>query len=148
MYLLFCHYILFLNKKLLIIFLLAILSKHVLPKLCDLLCFLGILRYLCVLFLCKDLFFLKKKKKNCLYNLNYYTTEIMVPLKYLSNFWRTLEMPRIKCELELILDWSTSCVIIYTNVSNQIPTFTISETNVYVPVVLYQLMIIQNYCHN
>ena len=29
--------------------------------------------------------------------------EIIVPLKYLSNFWRTLEMPRINCEVELIL---------------------------------------------
>ena len=27
--------------------------------------------------------------------------EIMVPLKYLSNFWRTLEMPLINCEIEL-----------------------------------------------
>ena len=29
--------------------------------------------------------------------------EIMVPLKYLSNFWRTLEVPLINCEIELIL---------------------------------------------
>ena len=29
--------------------------------------------------------------------------EIMVPLKYLSNFWRTLEMPLINCEINLIL---------------------------------------------
>ena len=62
-------------------------------------------------------------------------TEIMAPLKYLSNFWRTLEMPLINYELELILDWSASCVIIYTNVANQVPTFTITETNLYVPVV-------------
>ena len=32
--------------------------------------------------------------------------EIMVPLKYLSNFQRTLEMPLINCEVELILTWS------------------------------------------
>ena len=32
--------------------------------------------------------------------------EIMVPLKYLSNFWRTLEIPLINCEVELILTWS------------------------------------------
>ena len=31
--------------------------------------------------------------------------EIMVPLKYLSNFWRTLEMPLINCEVSLILTW-------------------------------------------
>ena len=59
--------------------------------------------------------------------------EIMVPLKYLSNLWRTLEMPLINCELELILDLSASCVIIYTNIANQVPTFTITETNLYVP---------------
>ena len=36
--------------------------------------------------------------------------EIMVPLKYLSNFWRTLEMPLINCEVNLILTWSSNCV--------------------------------------
>ena len=54
--------------------------------------------------------------------------EIMVPLKYLSNFWKTLEMPLINCETELILDWSANCVIIYTDLANQVPTFTITET--------------------
>ena len=61
--------------------------------------------------------------------------EIMVPLKYLSNFWRTLEMSLINCEVNLILNWSADCAIIYTNVANQIPTFGITETNLYVPVV-------------
>ena len=61
--------------------------------------------------------------------------EIMVPLKYLSNFWRTLEMPLINWEFELILTWSRDCVIIYTNVDNQNPTITITETNLYVPIV-------------
>ena len=61
--------------------------------------------------------------------------EIMVPLKYLSSFWRTLEMPLINCEIELILTWSRNSVIISTGVANQIPTFTITETNLYVPVV-------------
>ena len=58
--------------------------------------------------------------------------EIMVPLKCLSYFWRTLEMPLINCEIELILDWSANCVIISTIIS---PTFIITETNLYVPVV-------------
>ena len=61
--------------------------------------------------------------------------EIMVPLKYLSKFWRTLEMLLINCEVELILTWSTGWVIIYRDVANQVPTFTITETNLYVPVV-------------
>ena len=59
----------------------------------------------------------------------------MVRLKYISNFWRTFEMPLINCEVELILNWSENCVIIYTNVNNQVPTFTITEVNLYVPVV-------------
>ena len=58
--------------------------------------------------------------------------EIMVPLKYLSNFWRTLEMPLINCEVNLILTWAANCVIIYTNVANQIPTFAITEATLYV----------------
>ena len=74
--------------------------------------------------------------------------EIMVPLKYLSNFGKTLGMPLINCEIELILTWFRDCVIIYTNVDDQAPTFTITEKNLYVPIVLYQLKIIQNYCHN
>ena len=61
--------------------------------------------------------------------------EITVPLKYLSNFWRTLEILEINREVELILDWSANCVIIYTDIANQVPTFTITETNLYVPVV-------------
>ena len=35
----------------------------------------------------------------------------MVPLKYLSNFCRTLEMPLINCEVKLDLTWSSTCVI-------------------------------------
>ena len=37
--------------------------------------------------------------------------EIIVPLKYLSNFWRTLEMPLINCEVNVILTWSPTCAI-------------------------------------
>ena len=37
--------------------------------------------------------------------------EIIVPLKYLCNFWRTLEMPVINCKVNLILTWSPTCVI-------------------------------------
>ena len=44
-------------------------------------------------------------------------------------------MPLINCEVELILTWSPLCVIIYTDIANQNPTFTITKTNVYVPVV-------------
>ena len=58
--------------------------------------------------------------------------EIMVPLKYLSIFWRTLEMPLINCEVNLILTWSSTCVI---TDSNGAATFEITDTKRYVPVV-------------
>ena len=61
--------------------------------------------------------------------------EIMVPLKYLSNFWRTPEMPLINCEITLDLNWSEKCIIVATNIANQGATFSITDTKLYVPVV-------------
>ena len=37
--------------------------------------------------------------------------EIFVPLKHLSNFWKTLDIPLINCEVSLTLTWSENCVI-------------------------------------
>ena len=65
--------------------------------------------------------------------------EIMVPLKFLSNFWRTLEMPLINCEANLILSCSSTCVIINSTGAG---TFKIKDTKLYVR--LYQLKIILN----
>ena len=62
----------------------------------------------------------------------------MVPLKYLSNFWRTPEIPSINCEVNLILTWSPNCVIVSTNAANQVNKFTVTETKLYVPVVTLQ----------
>ena len=58
--------------------------------------------------------------------------EIMVPLKYLSNFWRALEIPLINFEVSLTLTWSPNCVI--TNSTGQ-GKFKITGTNLYIPVV-------------
>ena len=58
--------------------------------------------------------------------------EIIVSLKYLSNFWRTLEMPLINCEVNLILKWSPTCVI---SSATGVTKFKITETKLYVPVV-------------
>ena len=41
----------------------------------------------------------------------------------------------INCEVEPISTWSADCVIIYTDNADQVPTFKITETNPYVPVV-------------
>ena len=59
--------------------------------------------------------------------------QIMVPLKCRSSFWKTLEMPLINCEVNLILRWSSTCVI--TNSAGAV-TFEITDTNFYVPVVI------------
>ena len=44
-------------------------------------------------------------------------------------------MPLINCEVELILTWSENCIIVSTNIANQNPTFTITDTTLSVPVV-------------
>ena len=62
-------------------------------------------------------------------------TEIMVPLKYLSNLWRTLEMPLINYEINLDLNWSEKCVIVATNIAAQAAIFSITDTKLYAPVV-------------
>ena len=62
----------------------------------------------------------------------------MVPLKYLSNFWRTLERSLINCEInleiKLDLNWSKNRIIVANN-ANQDTRFSITDTKFYVPVV-------------
>ena len=53
--------------------------------------------------------------------------EIMVQLKYLSNFWRTLEM-LINCDISLQLRWSKSCILEAGTAASQNPTFQIDDT--------------------
>ena len=43
-------------------------------------------------------------------------TEVVIPLKHLSNFWRSLNIPLINCEVELILTWSKNYVLADTTV--------------------------------
>ena len=50
----------------------------------------------------------------------------MPPLKYFSNFWRTLAIPLINCEHNLILTWSTTCVVSNAP-ANQATTFAITN---------------------
>ena len=76
--------------------------------------------------------------------------KVVVPLKQLSNFWRSLNIPLINCEVELILTWFKNCVLIdkstreadydvdpnvyqIDNPENAI--FEIKDTKLYVPVV-------------
>ena len=62
--------------------------------------------------------------------------EIAVPLKHLSNFWRTLEMPLINCKIILILTWFADCVISSATGRTK---FAIPDTKVYVPLVILSI---------
>ena len=77
--------------------------------------------------------------------------EIAVPLKHLRNFWKTLGIPLITCEVSLFLSWPANCVIVslkkrlvtaaqgdnpavYDNPPTN-ATFKITDCKLYVPVV-------------
>ena len=61
----------------------------------------------------------------------------MVTSKYLSNFWGTLKMSLINCEVNLFLTWSVNCVV-SSAAENQPTTFAITNTRLYVPVLTLQ----------
>ena len=58
----------------------------------------------------------------------------MLSLKYVSNFWRTLEMSLIYCQITVDLNWSENCVIVATNIVAQATIFSITDTKRYVSV--------------
>ena len=58
--------------------------------------------------------------------------KVVVPLKYLSNLFRSLEMPLINCKIKLDLTWKKECVL-SSNDGNAV--FIINDTKLYVPVV-------------
>ena len=57
--------------------------------------------------------------------------KIAVPLKYLSNFWRSLEMPLINCKVQLSLKWYETCLLTAATTA----TFTMTDAKLYVPIV-------------
>ena len=60
------------------------------------------------------------------------SVKVVVPLKYLSNFFRSLEMPLINCKIKLNLTWKKECVL-STDAGDAV--FIINDTKMYVPVV-------------
>ena len=69
-------------------------------------------------------------------------TKIVVPLKYLSNFFRSLGMPLINCKIHLELNWNCNCVMYGAdtyaggdNVNNKETTFKTTSTKLYVRIV-------------
>ena len=58
--------------------------------------------------------------------------KIAVPLKYLSDFWRSLEVPLINCKVKLSLTWHKNCIL--SSVADD-STFATADTKLYVPIV-------------
>ena len=65
-------------------------------------------------------------------NITKRSVKVVVPLKYLSNFFRLLEMPLINCKIEFNLTWKRECVL-STDAGDAV--FIINDTKMYVPVV-------------
>ena len=62
--------------------------------------------------------------------------KIVVPLKYLSNFFRSLEMPLINCKTHLELNWTKDCVLSSAaGADNNATSFKITSSKFYVPIV-------------
>ena len=68
--------------------------------------------------------------------------KLAVALKYLSNFWRSLEMSLINCKVELSLKWIENCVLTSAAIDADAnatgadsATFKITDAKVYVPIV-------------
>ena len=56
--------------------------------------------------------------------------KIVVPLKYLNNFWRSLKMLLINCKIHLELNWTKHCVM--SNFAGN-TTFKITNTKIHAP---------------
>ena len=61
-------------------------------------------------------------------------TKIVVPLKYLSNFWRSLEMPLINCKVYFELNWIENCILSSAGDSAK---FVITDAKLHVPIVTF-----------
>ena len=67
---------------------------------------------------------------------NVNNVKLVVPLKYVSNFFRSSEMPLVNCKIDLELTWHKDCMISSANAAaGQVVSFMITNTKLYVPVV-------------
>ena len=67
---------------------------------------------------------------------NVNNVKLVVPLKYVSSFFRSLEMPLVNCKIDLELTWHKDCMISSTNAAaGQVVSFIITNTKLYIPVV-------------
>ena len=67
---------------------------------------------------------------------NVNNVKLVVPLKYVSNFFRSLELPLVNCKLDLELTWHKDCIISSVDAAaDQVVSFMIADTKLYVPIV-------------
>lgn len=74
-----------------------------------------------------------KKKAGQTGNNGTKNVEIMVVVNYLSNFWRTIEVPLINCEITPYLTYSTTCVVFSNALAAQVTIFAVTNTKLDVP---------------
>ena len=99
---------------------------------------------------------------------NILDAEVVVPLNYLSNFWRSLDLPLINCETEVDLPWSKECIISEISLIPGVPpnpdanppvqevpaiqktsaTFQINNAILYIPVVTLSINYNINFLEN
>ena len=69
-------------------------------------------------------------------NNNVTNVRLVVPLKYLSNFFKSLEMPLVNCKIDLELTWYKDCMISSADAAaNRVVSFMITDTKLYAPIV-------------
>ena len=67
---------------------------------------------------------------------NVNNVKLVVPLKYVSSFFRSLEMPLVNCKIDLELIWRKDCIISSADAAaGQVVSFMVTNTKLYIPVV-------------
>ena len=78
----------------------------------------------------------KSKLMNGTGDNNVNNVKLVLPLKYVGSFFRSLEMPLVNCKIDLELTWHKDCMISSVNAAaGQVVSFMITNAKLYVPVV-------------
>ena len=67
---------------------------------------------------------------------NVNNVKFVAHLKYVSNFFRSLELSLVNCKIDLELTWHKDCMTSSVNAAaNQVVSFMIMDTKLYIPIV-------------
>ena len=71
-------------------------------------------------------------------NNNVNNAKLVVPLKYVSNFFRSLELPLVNCKIDSELTWHKDCMISSVDAAaGQVVSFMFTDTKLYVPIATF-----------